>query len=409
MEIKRAEESVRSASKSSSPPTNTSGIFSPQRVSPVSLASLNETINIIKNKKHFRESGTCTPTLTTRDVGITPTVTRKQSIGVDTELSVLPHERLYTKRDLDQFLNQQNAAKWMNQVSVGIQNCEVKPMLRQNSTQTHEQAKKVQNSIGVMTRPEVRDVGLHYAPQLRTVGVSDHVITTAKTQSVAVGPDTWATPSVSAISLKSLDRSSSFSLAENEKLKIRRKHAGVQCVALMAHAATQHHPVNANKMVQNVPEVYSQITDTKGLIEHRHVLTGTESRPVRSKDAFCNTELPRTRDASVSARESPRRTIETSVNTERVTMKTTGCGEDRIEIRDLSPERPKTLNLTKTVVERTNMPPSPTVVQEVVSRIPKLSPSPTAPRKFVRQNTYTIASQPPPVKPTVAARTIHEG
>jgi len=407
LEIKRSEEKSRSTSKSSSPPTTTSGIFTPQRVSPVSLTSLNDTISHIKNKKQFKESGTCTSSPLTRDVGVAPpSPPRMQSLGVDTELSILPNERLYTKRDLDQFLHQQIAVKWMNQVSIGVQVTEPKALLRSNGTQTTvtPEAKKILTSVGIMTKPQVKEAGVHYAPQLKSIGVSDHTVASVKTQTIGVGPDSWATPSVSqmAISLKSLDRSSSFSLAEHEKLKIRRKHTGVQCSTLVAHASTQHHPISANKMVQNVPEAYSQTTDTKGLVEHRNVYTGTETTAGKNKDASSNTDLVRTRDQGVSARDYPKRLTDMGSNTDKIALRSTGCGDSRLEIRDLSPDRPKTLNLTKTIVERTNMPPSP--LNEPASRIPKLSPSPTATRKFVRQNTYTVASQPTP-KPPVAART----
>lgn len=343
-----------------------------------------------------------------------------QHASVFTDLTFRPNDEIYTKREVDALLSRQNFEKRLNQTSVGVQISEVKPYLRQTGTQTAapppQPLPPLKISVGIMKRPDMSDVGCHYAPQLRTVGVSDDTVSLPAPvlkHSVAVGPDTWAPPA-SPVSLKAIDRSVSFSLAEKEKLKLRRKHVATQATTLTAHASVQHHPSYANKMIQNVPDKYSQTTDTRGLIELRHFGGGTETKPVRSKDAFVNTEAVRTREHGVNVSINSGRQIDRSANTDLVQLRDAACGLEKIEIRDLSPPRPQqvvhvqsparpvTLKLTKTVVERTSMPPSPQYIaqsqQQVqqTTRIPRptqSTPSPTLPKKFVRQNTYTISSQ----------------
>uniref|UniRef100_A0A336LCA0 CSON006654 protein n=1 Tax=Culicoides sonorensis TaxID=179676 RepID=A0A336LCA0_CULSO len=467
LELKKAEEfyqrqlqneleqqQLRSNSKSSSPPTTvTSGIFTPQRVSPVSLTSLNDTYNNIKtnmqNKKQLRTTGTsCTPI--TREVGCSPPpIIKTSTTGVYTDISIGPTEKIYTKRDLEATLKEQNhlrdLEKIRKSISVGVQINDgiLKPSSRQSGTQTTALKDVVEKTtVSIMCRPEQRDVGVLYAPQLRSVGVSDHTTTdpvcekcNIRKYSVSVGPDEQSPSIVNVgISLKALDqRSSSFSLGENEKLKLRRKHAAVQCSAMLSNASTQHSPLVATKQVQYSPDTITQQTDTRGLVETKNNYTLTDHKKAnKQKDSYTNTEAVKTRENGINVRIQEKRT-DHSTNTELIQKRDFGCGDllprghihiacaenycdtCKDSIKSLAREFAKTsmaekpLQLSKSPVETTSTPINST--QELTSskkngvmstsltqsesKIPKPSvttPSPTAQRKFVRQNTYTLES-----------------
>lgn len=432
---------LRSASKSSSPQTTTtSGIFTPQRVSPVSLTSLNDTISHIKtNQKQLRTTGTsCTPI--TRDVGCSPPpVTKTHTTGVYTDITIAPTEKIYTKRDLEASLKEQkhiqDLEKIRRSISVGVQINEgiFKPYARQTGTQTMPLIDAIQKTtVALMCRPEQRDVAVLYAPQLRTVGVSDHTTQdpvcdkcNIRKYSVAVGPDKIS--ATVGISLKTLDqRSSSFSLGENEKLKLRRKHVSVQCSTMMSNAATQHSPLQASKQIQYSPDTFTQQTDTKGLIDVKNNYTLTDHRVNKSKDSFTNTEAVRTREYGTNVKIQERK-ADHSTNTDAIQKRDAGCGDIfprghiqivcaenycdscKDSIKSLAREFAKTsfkdqpLQLSKSLVETTSTPVetqtnkqatlTTTVTPQSESKIPKPSvttPSPTGQRKFVRQNTYTL-------------------
>lgn len=425
------EQQQRSSSKSSSPPTTTttSGIFTPQRISPISLSSLNDAISHIKSAKQLRTTGTsCTPI--TRDVGCSPPPVKSQSTGVHTDISIGPNEKIYTKRDLENSLKEmerkQDIVKMQNSVSVGIQISDTfKPYTRHTGIQTVPLIDAIQKTtIGLMCRPDQREKGVMYAPQLISVGVSDDTISeppcakcNIKRYSVAVGPDIVSTsPS---LSLRALEqRSSTFSLGEHEKLKLRRKHASTQAGALMSHASTQHSPLCATKMVHVSPETYTQYTDTKHLIDMRNAYTSTDHKPIKSKDAFVNTETVRTREYGVNANVQEKRSDRTT-NTDIIHKRDFGCGDIiskghiqilcadnycdscKDSIRGLARDFAKTefkeqpLRLSRTPVEILSTPPPQNETDKGSSRIPKLTgttPSPTMPKKFMRQNTYTVDS-----------------
>ncbi|XP_063699459.1 KN motif and ankyrin repeat domain-containing protein 2 [Culicoides brevitarsis] len=441
-QLEQQEKSFRSASKSTSPPTTTtSGIFTPQRVSPVSLSSLNDHIKTTQATKQQRSTGT-QGTPITRDVGCSPPpVTKTYSTGVYTDISIAPTEKIYTKRDLEASLKEQKHKQDLDRlrksISVGVQISDGRSCSssRQTGTQTVPLIDAIQKTtIAVMCRPEQRDVSVSYAPQLRSVGISDHTIDAPKCEkcdirkfSVAVGPDTVAEvkPSLPGISLKALDqRSLSFSLAENEKLKIRRKHAGVQVSSAMSNAAIQHSPLLVTKQVQYSPDTITQQTDTKGLIDTKNNFTLTDHRLHKSKESATNTEVIRTRENGTNVK-IHEKTSDFGTNTEKIHKKDASCGEltsvqqqkghiqivcaenycdsckDSIkslakEFAKATEKPPMTLSLTKSNVMTTST--ESMIANErktTESKIPKpalTTPSPTAQRKFVRQNTYTVDS-----------------
>lgn len=304
-------------------------------------------------------------------------------------------------------------------ISIGIQINEnnFKPLVKQTGTQTKSAIDNTEKStVSVMCRPEQRDVATLYAPQLRTVGVSDHTTLDSicnkcniNKNSVGIGPDQTNT----GLSLKNLDqRSSSFSLGENEKLKLRRKHVSVQCSSMTSHAATQHSPLFTSKQIQHSPETFTQYTDTKGLVELKNNYTITDHRTNKHKDSFTNTDIVRTREYGTHAKFQEKR-IDHSTNTDIVQRKDTGCGDtlprSHIQIIcadnycDSCKDSIKSLASKFTESKGTSTTPSSAEVETkskpsslpTESKIPKLSistPSPTGQRKFVRQNTYTVES-----------------
>lgn len=446
-----------SLSKHSSPPLQ----FTAQRISPISLESMGSRLrsNSISSEKQLRNSpplkrdvGTMSRVYATRDVGVgspaIPTVLQR-TVGTQPNKQVDIKETLYTQLELEEHSTKllqshikhqekmliENAKKL---ISVGTQMYVPKTELKENGIQTMAERKVLKYAIGIMAKPAVRENFVQCMPEMRTVGSSEHSINDVLCErcvlpkrNASCGTDAEAANVNSCISLKNLEmpaRSNTFSLGDNEKIKLTRKTQGTQYTPTTVHSmASQTSLKTVHSVgVQNTAEMLnnstqSQIdstsaqTDTKDLIHLSTTQTNTEQyQPPKEKvvekpilppkpvtySKGINTETPKTVEYGINTLPTASMCT-TSSNTEAIHKRDIACGDvvkPHISIACADNYCDSCKDAIKNLAKdfsKVSAPASPLPSRAVDSKIPrpKNMPSPSMPRRQIqRQNTYTLPS-----------------
>lgn len=330
--------------------------FTPQRISSVSLKSLNS--HLVPQKCDVAVM--CS--ILTRDVGVSTNLIKTRAVASQFD---------------ENFIEKAQTSTVGTQMNLKLIEKKI------NSTQTRE---IFQKSIGVNVSVEKVDFSSIFQPETRTLGISDDTVNdqinlkTTK-QNKAVGTDS---EQKSKISLKQMDskRSLSFSLGENEKLNLKKNQSTQYSHSIDKKTIGTQSIVNSqNKSTQKLIETQSQATTTSGLLKlidssintNKILLNdsgmNTEQTTIETDTKSSNTEiLPIKKDASCGEEQkSPHILIKCADNY---------CDTCKDHIKNLA--KLFSFSSSGICIEQTNL-----------SRIPR----PTTiknDKKLIRQDTYTV-------------------
>jgi hypothetical protein len=400
-ELKSSSSSSNSPSPQQSQQNQGQQIFQPYRVSPVSLNSLEKHIKLTKQQKTV---GTSTAQILKRDVGCSPISTSVpqappktlRSVSCATDLTVPINlknptsDHLYReiemKKSIEMALIKYKREKLNNMVTIGTQ---ISKICHGSNI---IQGPITSNSIGVDTNFETPKpkLNFHKIPQINILDrdrgklTIDRGINTDENLNKPLETKTTSNISLKAITDFQSARSRSFALGEaDEKPVVRRKTRETQTMATAKQSVgVQHVTRGDNKAVQSGGGlgVATRTTDTGDLIKIRNQHAMTER--ISKKDQQSTTQdLVKRRDYGINTTkiEKPAAPVlrTTAANTERIETKTIGVS----------------CNVETTVKQQKISTHAVAVVATDDSKIPRPSTlfSPTSQRKFVRQNTFTIA------------------
>lgn len=459
-ELQKAKEANRFSSSPSPSPKVTSPVqFQPQRISPISLESMGTRLRTSSTSSDKatskspptlkRDVGTMYSKQTTRDVAVgSPLPVVKTTRDVACNASVLSsiRENLYTKIDVEKRIHlsirqheeQKKLERLKDLISVGTQMYTPKKDVRDSSAQTKPDKPVAKYNVGTMAQPATRESYTNCRPDVRNVGCSNDRITDVLCEKclvtkhhVACGTEETGVETSKAVSLKLLEmpgRSNTFTLGENEKLNIQKKHQWTQYVPVTVHSAgcqtplavvhsvgLQFSPDMQNSSTQAEVNVGFKHTDTRDLIRLRTSQTNTEEisppSPVKATaeptpkpllfTKASNTDVKNFKDHGVNT--APLATTSNSAsNTEEVHKRDIACGDivkPHISIAcadnycDSCKDAIK--NLAKDFSKVLASPLPSRAAESKIPR-PKTLPSPTPQRRvFQRQNTYTVTPSPP--------------
>lgn len=397
LQLKAEEIKSTSSSLSSSQPQ----IFQPQRVSPVSLTSLNKHIRCLKN------TGTSTSPVLRRDVGCSPIVQvspaklRCQATSTDLILPVTSthsiNERLYTeqevKKSIELALYKYKKDKLAHTASTGTQISKSYRNVGTDSIVPIETPRKIltiskTKSINIIDKKSVASVSSNtdeLVPQLlkKTSDISLKAIT-----------DFQAT------------RSHSFNLGEGEEKKniLKRRTATTQTIASSKQSiGVQHVPRNESKSCQSLPPAQSATknTDTVDLVKVRNSHANTD--PILQKEQQSHTQdLVKMRDWGVNTvpiKES------TPDRVAKAILKSSSSNTESVRTKEIG----VSCNTETTVQTQKMSMVLPAGHSGEDSRIPRPSAfySPSSQRKFVRQNTFVVSKHSKLPSPTSPSSTRH--
>ena len=374
-------------------------IFQPQRVSPVSLTSLNKNIRSLKN------TGTSTSPVLSRDVGclaqVLPLKLRSQATSTDLVLPVTSthsiNERLYTeqevKKSIELALYKYKKDKLAHTASVGTQNS------------------KSYRNVGTETiAPAVVPPKLLAISKTKSINIID------KKPVASVGSNTdelvpQLLKKTSDISLKAITdfqatRSHSFNLGEGEEKKsiLKRRTATTQTIApSMQSIGVQNVPRNESKSCQSLPPVQSATknTDTIDLVKVRNSHANTD-RILQKEQQSHTQDLVKMRDWGVNTVQVKENSPVAATPVAKTILKTSSSNTEPVDTKEIG----VSCNTETTVQTQKMSVMLPLASSGEDSRIPRPSAlfSPTSQRKFVRQNTFVVSKHSKLPSPTSPSR-----